>query len=434
MKKRHIAGLIAASMLCLTAAGCSGKTVEDNRVKNLFDAYDRGDNIVGVNVGYSDANATIDGNLSEDMWRNAVWNDMKSEEANRTGANLNNTLADCDISATAIVKDNGLFVGIKSTDSVAYAGKILKVNNQSILSAFAQTGISLYFCESPDAFTGGRPCYEIGFSVAESVRCFYHDASGSTEHVLNNVSVKANINGEINSSDNNGYSIEAFIPWSSLKDINNGDVESIMATFASHRHPVFASADTYDGKKLTFEMLETQQGAGWLAPLTWKEYGATGKISGMTSSEKYGDYDDTLKSNTVALFPKNSVFTNATNGQKYLYVKDIHGKSLYAEATIKNANVNWGMAGFAFRDVAVPPTYEPESEGSSRVRETDSGAVWAGLRYGGDNKGQHLYTISSNLTDVGDISRAGNSYVIGTPETYDDSKSATGVRSAPFIS
>ena len=435
MKKRYIAGLIAASMLCLTAVGCSDNTVTDNRIKDLFDPYDRGDNVIGADVEYSDANAKIDGNLTEDMWKNATWNDMKSEQANRTGNNLKYELDDCDISATAIVRDNGLFVGIKSTDNVAYAGKILKVDNKPILSAFAQTGVSLYFSDSDDAFTGGRPCYEIGFSVAESVKFYYHDANGSSERALRNMSVKAKINGQINSSEVNGYTIEAFIPWSDLGNVADGEVETIMATFATHRHPAFERADTYDGKKLTFEMLEMQQGAGWLAPLTWKEYGASGKMTaGITSSDKYGDYDETLKSNMLTLFPKNGVFINATGGQKYSYVKNVHGKNLYAEAVVKNVNVNWGMAGFAFRDVLTPPAYEPQSEGSSRLIETDNGAVWAGMRYGGDNKGQYLYSISTDLTDVGDISKASNTYVIGTPENYDDSKGATGVKVATYIS
>ena len=435
MKKRYIAGLIAASMLCLTAVGCSGNTVNDNRIKDLFDPYDRGDNVIGAGVEYSDANANIDGDLTEDMWKNATWNDMRSEQANRTGSNLKYELDDCDISATAIVRDNGLFVGIKSTDNVAYAGKILKVDNKPILSAFAQTGVSLYFSDSDDAFTGGRPCYEIGFSVAESVKFYYHDANGSSERELRNVSVKAKINGQINSSEVNGYTIEAFIPWSDLGNVADGEVETIMATFATHRHPAFEIADTYDGKKLTFEMLEMQQGAGWLAPLTWKEYGASGKMtSGITSSDKYGDYDETLKSNMLTLFPKNGVFINATDGQKYSYVKNVQGKNLYAEAVVNNVNVNWGMAGFAFRDVLTPPAYEPQSEGSSRLIETDNGAVWAGLRYGGDNKGQYLYSISTDLTDVGDISKAGNTYVIGAPENYDDSKGATGVKVATYIS
>ncbi len=433
MKKKILAGLVAAGLLCATATGCSKTIDSDNRIKDLFNPYDRGDNIAGEN--YSDQDVTVDGDLSENIWKNAVWNDMKSEPANRDSGNSKYELEDCNISATAIVRENGLLVGIKSTDKVAYAGKILQVNNKALLSAFAQTGVSIYFCDSADTVTGGRPCYEIGFSAAGSIRCYYRDANITSEMILSQASVKSKIDGQVNSSDNNGYSIEAFIPWSDLQGIGDGEIESVMATFASHRHPEFDISGAYDGKKLTFEMLEVQQGAGWLAPLTWKEYGESGKkLVGMTSSDKYGDYDDTLKSNAIVVYPKNNVFANATNGQKYVYVKDVKGKNLYAEATISNASVNWGMAGFAFRDVLTPPTYEPESEGSNRQRETDKGAVWAGLRYGGAEKSNHLYCISTDLTDTGDVSKAGNTYVIGTPETYDDSKGATGVKIGTYIS
>ncbi len=145
---------------------------------------------------------------------------------------------------------------------------------------------------------------------------------------------------------------------------------------------------------------------------------ASAKITAYKSSvisDVYGDYNANIAADARAIYGQNGEVNLAkTSGQQYLYVKNIHGNKLYAKATISNVDTNWGMIGFAFRDA------------------TDlSKSVWAGLRYGGAEKGQHLYMISAKLADVGDIN--GNHYVIGKPATYDNSKGSTGVTIEAYI-
>ncbi|MDE6402018.1 MAG: hypothetical protein K2L54_05325, partial [Clostridiales bacterium] len=128
-------------------------------------------------------------------------------------------------------------------------------------------------------------------------------------------------------------------------------------------------------------------------------------------SDVYGDYSADITADASAVYGANGdVSLNKTSAQQYLYVKNVHGNKLYAKATISDVNTNWGVIGFAFRDV-----------------DDLTKTVWLGMRYGGAEVGNHAYSISTNLEDVGNVGLAGNYYAAGTSETFDNSKGSTGV-------
>ncbi len=349
MKKRIYVFVLLVAVCAFALAACSAADSS-----KLFAPYDRGvENEAPV---YSDDNATIDGDLSEVVWKNAAWHDMKSTEGNRVGNNAIIRVDDCDVSATLVTSDNGMYLAARSSDKIGYVGDLVGVTGLPMLrrSAFGQTGVTVLFIDYAELYSF-KGIYEIGFGLDGAVACHYHENGVINDVELKGVSATVKVDGELNSTENNGYVLEAFVPWSSLKELDAENApESVMATFASHRFDGASSSS-----QLCWEMLDFKKGAGWLAPLTWQQYGPGGFTS-LLQGEVFGSYDnieydrgydlrrDTADESVVS-------FTSTSRRHSEVYVKNVADSVIYAEAhfTLGESNTSgeadqWPMVGFVF--------------------------------------------------------------------------------------
>lgn len=281
--------IIAVAMMCVCALTACGQTPTEKPA--LFPEYTPVRPTPDGN--YADDAVTVDGTLDEALWENAVWHDMVSTMANRTGANRENIeLTDANISATVLVKDKGLYVGIKSDDPVAYVGQGYLDENPTEVNegrpnikdrAFAKTGVSLYVGDIADQALAGDPtyaegakCAEIGFGCDGSVDMRYAYKNQSGYFNLNNVKIysAAKVNGALNADGNTGYTIEALIPWECFPEIGETKPTAVMATFASHRY----SNILHDSKEntLVWELLDARYRQEWNKTKLWCTYGDGG--------------------------------------------------------------------------------------------------------------------------------------------------------------
>lgn len=135
-KKIYVVALALLAAVCaFVMAACAAADGS-----KLFKPYDRG--VEDENSVYSDANATVDGDLSEDIWKNASWHDMKSTVDNRVGGNAVVRIDDCDFKATLVPSEKGMYFAAESNDKIIYVGEQFGVTGLPLLqrSAFAQTG------------------------------------------------------------------------------------------------------------------------------------------------------------------------------------------------------------------------------------------------------------------------------------------------------
>ena len=349
-KKIYVVALALLAAVCaFVMAACAAADGS-----KLFKPYDRG--VEDENSVYSDANATVDGDLSEDIWKNASWHDMKSTVDNRVGGNAVVRIDDCDFKATLVPSEKGMYFAAESNDKIIYVGEQFGVTGLPLLqrSAFAQTGITVLFIDYAELFSGGG-IYEVGFGLDGAVACHYHKDGSMYDLQLDGVKTGVKIDGSINSTGNNGYSMEAFIPWASLEKLNaERPPASVMATFASQR---------YDGVNsdslLCWEMLDGGKGAGWLAPVTWEQYGANGFMT-LSQGEIFGNYGDAVYDRGYdltndAAADKKVTFTATSRRHAEVYVKDTADSELYAEAhfTLGESNSvgevdQWPMVGVVF--------------------------------------------------------------------------------------
>ena len=346
--------IIAVAMMCVCALAACGQTPAEKPA--LFPEYTPVRPAPDSN--YADDAVTVDGTLDEALWENAVWHDMVSAMANRTGANRENAeLTDANISATVVVKDKGLYVGIKSDDPVAYVGQGYLDENPTEVNegrpnikdrAFGKTGVSLYVGDIADqaladdpTYAEGAKCAEIGFGCDGSVDMRYAYKNQSGYFNLNNVKIHsaAKVNGALNADGNTGYTIEALIPWECFPEI---DLEhkptAVMATFASHRY----SNILHDSKEnpLVWELLDARYRQEWNKTKLWCTYGNNGLdlYNGQTLGwygEKWApDLGFDLSGDTA----ESKTITYDVGSKRHVgsvYARGLSDTEMYAEVTVK---------------------------------------------------------------------------------------------------
>ncbi|MDE6399188.1 MAG: hypothetical protein K2L51_07695, partial [Clostridiales bacterium] len=287
MKSKKSLAKFAVCFLLAIACVCSVVACKTADKGGLFPEYKP----VKTDEGYKDDNITLDGKLDEDIWTNAAWHSMQSVSENRNGNNNVTELEDADIDAVAVVKENGIYVGVKSNDKVIYVGEDWNANSSPEVknTAFGKTGVTIYMADARDRYRSGKFSYEIGFAADGMVTLGYSGNSNSyVRHNSGKIHAASVCNGGINTVNANGYTIEAFIPWEGLVGIDATDApKAIVATFGSHRY----NNATPKEAALIWELLDQRFNQGWQQTSAWVEYGANG-VQPQAEGKVFGTYGD----------------------------------------------------------------------------------------------------------------------------------------------
>ncbi|MCI8458968.1 MAG: hypothetical protein HFE46_04820 [Clostridia bacterium] len=363
--KCTVVALLAA--LCLSAVVACAKGAKKG---DLFPEYNPQPN---VKAEYRDQNATLDGVLNEAIWQNAAWHEMQSVRENRNEHNNVTELRDANICATVVVKENGMYLGITSDDNVIYVGETWDsgVDPEIKNTAFGKTGVSLYVTDARNRYRSGMFSYEIGFAADGMVTLGYSGNGYSyIRHAANLIYSAADCGGKLNSVDAQGYTIEAFIPWTAIPGMDVNDApRSVVATFASHRYNNATPKDA----ALVWELLDQRYDQGWQQTATWVEYdenGAKTKPEGnVFGSFENFTYDIAFDiSKDVAGENREITFTPdaEVRRQSRIYVHDIKDTELYAEARFTVGDLSddhfdrYPMLGFSFH--GDPATVDGETK------------------------------------------------------------------------
>ena len=270
-KKTYLSAVITLSLLGTGAliAGCAGSVPS-----YVFDDYER-------NLGeknYQTDRALLDGKFDEEIWTGAAWHSMTSNPANRYGENANLPGFENDVTyqATVVTDEKGLYVGVKSEDTVLYSGLKWDDFNRNTYQvptrAFGKTGVSVYVADERKKTESNPGIAEIGFSVDGQISGYYTTVNG-VQMKLGTVGMYSGVDtkgAELNSKNAQGYGVEAFIPWSALPFIDGEDVpEEVMSTFASHRYADFILEEQTRTATRCWGVLVAEFGQGWRRPSSW---------------------------------------------------------------------------------------------------------------------------------------------------------------------
>lgn len=370
MKSKKSIMKLAVCFLLAVACVCS--VAACNKAEEKGDLFPEYKPVVINKEDYKDDYVTLDGKLDEDIWENSVWHSMQSVRENRNENNNVTVLADANIDAVAVVKEKGIYLGVKSNDKVIYIGEDWGTNSSPDVknTAFGKTGVTIYMTDARNRYRSGKFSYEIGFAADGMVTLGYSDdGNGYTRNASGKIRAATVCNGGVNTADANGYSVEAFIPWEALAGVDASDApESIVATFGSHRY----NNATPKEAALVWELLDQRYNQGWMQTAAWVEYGASGvreqpegNVFGTYGEFGYdaafdvtGDVDGADRAITFTPDP-------TARRQSRIYVHDIKGTEIYAEAKFTIGDVStyvdqWPMLGLSFH--GDPATVDGETK------------------------------------------------------------------------
>lgn len=370
MKSKKSIMKLAVCFLLAVACVCS--VAACNKAEEKGDLFPEYKPVVITKEDYKDDYVTLDGKLDEDIWENSVWHSMQSVRENRNENNNVTVLEDANIDAVAVVKEKGIYLGVKSNDKVIYVGEDWGTNSSPDVknTAFGKTGVTIYMTDARNRYRSGRFSYEIGFAADGMVTLGYSDdGNGYTRNASGKIRAATVCNGGVNTADANGYSVEAFIPWEALAGVDASDApESIVATFGSHRY----NNATPKEAALVWELLDQRYNQGWMQTAAWVEYGASGvreqpegNVFGTYGDFGYdaafdvtGDVDGADRAITFTPDP-------TARRQSRIYVHDIKGTEIYAEAKFTIGDVStyvdqWPMLGLSFH--GDPATVDGETK------------------------------------------------------------------------
>jgi len=356
----------------LLAVACVCSVAACNKAEEKGDLFPEYKPVVITKEDYKDDYVTLDGKLDEDIWENSVWHSMQSVRENRNENNNVTVLEDANIDAVAVVKEKGIYLGVKSNDKVIYVGEDWGTNSSPDVknTAFGKTGVTIYMTDARNRYRSGRFSYEIGFAADGMVTLGYSDdGNGYTRNASGKIRAATVCNGGVNTADANGYSVEAFIPWEALAGVDASDApESIVATFGSHRY----NNATPKEAALVWELLDQRYNQGWMQTAAWVEYGSSGvreqpegNVFGTYGEFGYdaafdvtGDVDGADRAITFTPDP-------TARRQSRIYVHDIKGTEIYAEAKFTIGDVStyvdqWPMLGLSFH--GDPATVDGETK------------------------------------------------------------------------
>ncbi len=370
MKSKKSIMKLAVCFLLAVACVCS--VAACNKAEEKGDIFPEYKPVVITKEDYKDDYVTLDGKLDEDIWENSVWHSMQSVRENRNENNNVTVLEDANIDAVAVVKEKGIYLGVKSNDKVIYVGEDWGTNSSPDVknTAFGKTGVTIYMTDARNRYRSGRFSYEIGFAADGMVTLGYSDdGNGYTRNASGKIRAATVCNGGVNTADANGYSVEAFIPWEALAGVDASDApESIVATFGSHRY----NNATPKEAALVWELLDQRYNQGWMQTAAWVEYGSSGvreqpegNVFGTYGDFGYdaafdvtGDVDGADRAITFTPDP-------TARRQSRIYVHDIKGTEIYAEAKFTIGDVStyvdqWPMLGLSFH--GDPATVDGETK------------------------------------------------------------------------
>ncbi len=370
MKSKKSIMKLAVCFLLAVACVCS--VAACNKAEEKGDLFPEYKPVVITKEDYKDDYVTLDGKLDEDIWENSVWHSMQSVRENRNENNNVTVLEDANIDAVAVVKEKGIYLGVKSNDKVIYVGEDWGTNSSPDVknTAFGKTGVTIYMTDARNRYRSGKFSYEIGFAADGMVTLGYSDdGNGYTRNASGKIRAATVCNGGVNTADANGYSVEAFIPWEALAGVDASDApESIVATFGSHRY----NNATPKEAALVWELLDQRYNQGWMQTAAWVEYGSSGvreqpegNVFGTYGDFGYdaafdvtGDVDGADRAITFTPDP-------TARRQSRIYVHDIKGTEIYAEAKFTIGDVStyvdqWPMLGLSFH--GDPATVDGETK------------------------------------------------------------------------
>lgn len=234
MKKRLAVGILAVcAAACLVAGGCAVNPTQEE-----LDRLQGGHSIENGEYenGYlgsfaQDADMTVDGVLDEDVWQNNgtayTFTHEMSTEANPVS-----------MTTMSYLGENGLYVAFDVSDQAIYYSSDRRASgNTSVelyvgaVDAVEWNGNSFRISVVP---TGQDSCTTEMRTYRTKTAVYHDNETLNTEWALWN---KAHIAGchidgmGINTSSNNGYSIELFIPWESLGLSEKPEMVQYMTAF-----------------------------------------------------------------------------------------------------------------------------------------------------------------------------------------------------------
>lgn len=156
----------------------------------------------------ADEYMTIDGVLNENVWTDAIENEKgKSFTYNDSIATLNGAT----YAIYTHLSDLGVYIGLDSTDKYVYANSDRAVKYDSGMELFVATkGVTKY---------DNKAVKQLRFSVGGRVQRFDAYSAASSLWVAGAFPLKSAgsvKNGQINSSNTDGWQGEIFVPWSSF--------------------------------------------------------------------------------------------------------------------------------------------------------------------------------------------------------------------------
>lgn len=392
-----IAVLTCVMCICLCGAVACGKTEGKKDNTGVFESYvytSGGDVTIG--------DVHFDGNFAdrESVWKNANWKNMESIKANR-GLSSTMVLADCTARGTVVVVQDGLYVAFETDDPIIYVGQkpSESLNPDYLINAFAKSGFTLYLTTKTNgSLIGNEAAYEIGFAAdgTHTVRYNEHDSdywmgNEFTTWGAPGVVSAAKVNGKLNTADTKGYSIEAYIPFSSLPSFQNISEypDEVVAAFAMHR---FTGVE--EGKIQTWEMLDFANGQLKDYVHTWDTYNKDGYVTPVQGAV-FGNYANNVYDSGFDLTKDiesadaQVTFTSTVRRESYLYVKEQKSDVQFAEVHFKVGAAN--THGFANDPVPVTP------DSTMYDNQPMMGVFFRGDITADETNRQHQYTFYSGV-------------------------------------
>lgn len=319
-KKFGIFILVALLILCSAAmAACA-----DKDGSGLFGDYNRKEEVKEEAKIDADEGMKFDGVFDEALWENLNWLDLKSEAANRDDRYYAVHLDDCNIRATGTMTDKGMYYAMETDDPIIWTG-----DDTDIRDPFQKTGMSVYIADySYKNIAEGS--FEFGFAAdgTYALRKFF--LGGYKNYPVMNIGLGVHIDGAVNTAGNGGYSLEVFIPWSSLG--YDAKPDKVRSMFTIERNEKAANKSPF-----AWELVGKPLGVTWDSVGTWHVFDESG-VYVAPEGENFGHYNDKKYTEGFDLSHDSgdNPYVDSTAGaDAKLYVKNFYDTVLYAETTIK---------------------------------------------------------------------------------------------------
>lgn len=360
-KKFGIFILVALLILCSAAmAACA-----DKDGSGLFGDYNRKEEIKEEVKIDADEGMKFDGIFDEALWQDLNWVEMKSLESNRDERYDMVHLDDCNVRATGTMTDKGMYYAMETDDPIIWTGDATDIRDP-----FQKTGMSVYIADYVYKNIA-EGSFEFGFAAdgTYALRKFF--LGGYKNYPVMNIGLGVHIDGAVNTDGNGGYSLEVFIPWSSLG--YDAKPERIRSMFTIERNEKAENESPF-----AWELIGKPLGVTWDSVGTWHVFDENGFYIA-PEGENFGHYKDKTYTDGFDLSHDNgeNPYVDSTAGaDAKLYVKDFYDTVQYAETTIKINEIynNDGFPKVGFMFAGDPATIGGETHSRSVMATFDISA------------------------------------------------------------